>query len=137
MVRNELKSLLVAKPPYGCVPDRSQIAAFEAEWERTGRGAKACNAMTTDFMIDIVGALKSPWNVSAGRAFSGHLIKKIGCDDTEEMRMAIEKVFCNRVKGLKTQYKRDGLPQVEKAAEKSRHSRHQRKYQVIIVSFRG
>ncbi|KAH9012425.1 hypothetical protein EDB85DRAFT_1877766 [Lactarius pseudohatsudake] len=102
-----------------------------AEWERTGHGAKACNATTTDFMIDIAGKPKSPWNVAAGRVFAEHLIEKMGYDDTQEMQKAIEKAFSNRVKSLQSRHKREELPLVERAIEKSRHSRQQRKYQLF------
>lgn len=127
----------MAKPLYGRVPERSQIVAFADEWERTGHGTKACDATATDFMIDIMGTPKSPWNVSAGRVFASHLIGKMGYDDTGDMQKAVEEAFSSRIKSLRTQHKRDGLPQAEKAAEKSRHSRHQRKYQVAVVSFQG
>ena len=135
MVRNELNSLLKAEPPYGRIPSPSQLAAFAAEWERTGRGAKACDATVTDFTIDVAGKPKSPWNVSAGRVFASHLIEKLDYDDTEEMRNAIEKAFSNRVKSLQSSHRRDKLPHSEKAAERSKHSRNQRKYQVIFVYF--
>ena len=137
LVRNELDSLLIAKPPYGHTPSPSQLSAFAAEWERTGHGAKACNATTTDFMIDVAGKPKSPWNVSVGRVFASHLIEKLDYDDAEEIRKAIEKAFSNRVKSLKSRHERDKLPLVERAAERSKHSRHQRKYQVIVFPFLG
>jgi hypothetical protein len=66
LVWDELASLLTAKSPYGHTPEPSQLDTFTAEWKRTGYGAKACNATLTDFMIDIVGTPKSPWNISAG-----------------------------------------------------------------------
>jgi hypothetical protein len=81
-------------------------------------------------MIDIAGEPKAPWNVSAGRVFTDYLIEKTRQDDTPEMRRAIEKAFTNRVKSLKSRRKRDALPQAGKAAERSNHSRKQRKYQV-------
>jgi hypothetical protein len=135
LVRNELDSLLMVKPPYGCTPSPSQLAAFATGWERTGHGSKACDAMVTDFMIDVAGKPKSPWNVSAGRVFASHLIEKLDYNDTEEMRKEIEKAFSNRIKSLKSCHKRDMLPHVERATERSKHSRNQRKYQVIVVSF--
>ncbi|KAH9176459.1 hypothetical protein EDB89DRAFT_1903238 [Lactarius sanguifluus] len=100
-----------------------------AKWEHTGHGAKACDAMTTDFMIDIMGKPKSPWNVTAGHVFTEHLIEKMGYDDTQETRKAIEKAFSNWVKSLQSHHKREELPLVERAIEKSRHSRQQCKYQ--------
>ena len=135
MVRNELASLLMAKPPYGRTPSPSQLAAFASEWERTGHGAKACDATTADFMIDVAGKPKSSWNVSAGRVFVSYLIEKLDYDDTEEMRKAIEKAFSNRIKSLKSRHERDKLPHAERATERSKHSRNQRKYQVVVVSF--
>ena len=135
MVRNELNYLLMAKPPYGRTPSPSRLAAFAAEWERTGHGSKACDAMITDFMIDVTGKPKSLWNVSASWVFASHLIEKLDYDDTEEMRKAIEKAFSNGIKSLKSRHKRDVLPHAEKAAERSKHSRNQRKYQVIIIIF--
>jgi hypothetical protein len=134
LVRDELTSLLEANPPYGRTPEPAQVVTFEAEWERTGHGAKACDATTADFMLDIAGTPRSLWNISAARVFTSYLIEKMGYDDTEEMRKAIEKVFSTRVKSLKSRQKRDALPQAEKAAAKSKYSRHQRKYQVIVVS---
>lgn len=135
MVRDELASLLKEEPPYGRIPERSQIVEFEAEWERTGHGAKACEATTTNFMVDVVGTPKSPWNVSAGRVFTSYLVEKMGYDDIEATRKTIEKAFSTRVKGLKSRYNNDLLSQAEKATEKSKHSRHQRKYQVVVASF--
>ncbi len=133
-VRNELDYLLMVKPPYGLTPSPSQLAAFAVQWEGTGHGAKACDAMMTDFMIDVAGKPKSPWNVSAARVFSDHVIEKLDYGDTEEMRRAIEKAFFNRIKSLKSRHKRDVLPHAEKAAERSKHSWNQCKYQVIVVS---
>jgi hypothetical protein len=127
----------MAKPPYGHTPSPYKLAAFAAEWERTGHGAKACDATMTDFMIDIAGKPKSPWNVSTGRVFVSHLIKRMGYDDTEEIRRAIEVAFCSRVKSLKSRHKRDVLPQAEKTAQRSKHGRHQRKYQVNVISSLG
>jgi hypothetical protein len=86
-------------------------------------------------MIDIAGDPKSPWNISAGRVFTDYFIEKTGQDDTPEMRKAMEKAFANRVKSLKSRSKRDALPQAEKAAERSKHSRRQRKYQVSSSVF--
>ncbi|KAH9163393.1 hypothetical protein EDB89DRAFT_1860015 [Lactarius sanguifluus] len=103
------------------------------KWEHTGHGAKACNATTTDFMINIVGKPKSPWNVATGRVFAEHLIEKMGYDDTQEMRKAIEKAFSNWVKSLQSRHKREELPLVERAIEKSRHSWQQCKYQVSFL----
>jgi len=85
-------------------------------------------------MVDIAGTPRSPWNISAGRVFTSYLIEKTGHDDTEETRKEIEKMFSTRVKSLKSRQKRDALSQAEKAAEKSKYSRNQRKYQVIIAS---
>jgi hypothetical protein len=133
LVRDELASLLTASPPYGRTPEPSQFAAFTAEWKRTGQGTKACNATTANFMIDIAGTPKSPWNISAGRVFTNHIIEKMGYDDVEETRKAIEKAFCSRFKSLKSRHNKDGLSQAERAAEKSKHSRYQRKYQVTVI----
>ena len=86
-------------------------------------------------MVDLVGGPKSPWNVSAGRVFTDYFIEKTGCDDMPEMRKAVEKAFTNRVKSLKSQWKMDALSQTAKAAERSKQSRKQRKYQVIFQYF--
>jgi hypothetical protein len=88
-----------------------------AEWESSGHGMKACKATTSDFMIDIAGDLKAPWNVSAGQVFANYLIEKMGHNDTLEMWNAIVKAFTNRVKSLKLHAKRDTLPQAGKAAK--------------------
>jgi hypothetical protein len=133
LVRDELAYLLTANPPYGRTPEPSQLVAFTAEWKRTGQGAKACNATTSNFMIDIVGTPKSPWNTSAGRVFTNYIIEKMGYDDVEETRKAIERAFCSRFKSLKSRHNKDGLSQAERAAEKSKHSRYQRKYQVTVI----
>lgn len=135
MVRDELASLLTENPPYGRTPEPSRLVAFTTEWECTGHGAKACNATTTDFMIDITGTPKSPWNTSAGRVFTSYVIEKMGYNDEEDMRKAIEKAFYTRFKSLKLLHNKDGLSKAERAAEKSKHSRYQRKYQVIFTSF--
>ena len=90
----------------------------------------ACETTAADFMVDIAGDPKSPWNVSAGRAFAVYLIEKTGRADTPEMRKAIEKAFNSRVKSLKSRWKQDMLPQAAKVAERSKHNRKQRKYQV-------
>jgi hypothetical protein len=122
--------LLNEKLPYGNAPSSSRLTAFIAKWESTNQGTKACEATPADFMIHLAGDPKSPWNVSAGRVFADYLIKKTGRDDTPEMRKSIEKAFITRVKSLKCQLKRDALPQAEKSAERSKHSRKQRKYEV-------
>jgi hypothetical protein len=127
----ELESLLKEDPPYGHTPEPHQLSTFETEWKRTGEGAKACDATSADFMIDIEGPPKSPWNVSAGRVFTDHLIQKMGFNDAREMRKKIEKAFTTRIKSLKTSRKRKGLSEAERASEKSKHARQQRKYQVL------
>jgi hypothetical protein len=134
LVRNELAELLKENPPYGRTPDPSQLVAFAAEWKRTNHGAAACNATTTDFMVDVAGTPRSPWNVSASRVFANYMVEKMGYDDTEETRKAIEKAFSTRIKSLRLCYKRDMLSPANKTAAKSEHSRYQRKYQVIVIS---
>ena len=130
LVRTELRSLLEEDPPYGRTPERGHISTFETEWERTSGGAKACHARPADFMIDIKGLPKSPWNVSAGRVFTDHLIQKMGFNGTQEMRQKIEKAFTNRIRSLKASYKHARLSEAERASERSKHARQQRKYQV-------
>lgn len=103
-----------------------------AEWERTGHGAKACDAIPADFMIDIAGEPRSPWNIAAGRVFTDYLIHKMEYDDTQETRKAVEKAFTSRVKSLKYRRKEEEIPQAERASKKSKHSRQQRKYQVTV-----
>jgi hypothetical protein len=97
LVRTELDHLLKENSPYGRMPEPSQVLRFstECQWERTGHGAKACDATTADFMIDIAVEPRSPWNISAGHVFVDYFIQKMGYDDTEEMRKAIEKAFTN------------------------------------------
>ena len=84
-------------------------------------------------MVDLVGDPKSAWNVSAGQVVADHFIEKTGRDDTPEVRKAVEKAFTNRVKSLKSLWKKDVLSQIGKAAEKSKHSQKQRKYQVCLL----
>ena len=84
-------------------------------------------------MIDLVGGPKSAWNVSAGRVFTDYFIEKTRRDDTPEIRKAVEKAFTNRIKGLKSLWKIDALSPTGKAAERSKHSRKQRKYQVCLL----
>jgi hypothetical protein len=129
-VRIELDFLLHEDPPYGRTPEASRVSAFAAEWKCTGHGAKACDATTTDFMIDIAGLPRSPWNISAGRVFTDYFIRKMKYNDTAEIRREIEKAFTNRTRSLRSRRKREGLPQAERASERSKHSRQQRKYQV-------
>ncbi|KAH8977011.1 hypothetical protein EDB83DRAFT_2327849 [Lactarius deliciosus] len=117
LVRDELALLLGASPPYGSTPSPSRLSAFASEWENSGHGVNACETTAADFMVDIAGDPKSPWNT--------------GCDDTSEMRKAIEKAFNSRVKSLKSRWKRDMLPQAAKVAERSKHNRKQRKYQLF------
>lgn len=126
----EVDSLLKEDSPYGRTPEPSRVSAFATEWKRTGQGAKACNATPTDFMIDVAGLPRSPWNISAARVFTDHFIGKMGYNDTPEMRKTIEKAFTNRVRSLKSRCKKEGLPQAERAIERSQHARRQRKYQV-------
>ena len=135
MVRVELSLLLSGNSPYGHTPPSYRLSAFASEWESSGHGAKACQSTTADFMVDLMGGPKSPWNVSAGRVFTDYFIEKTGRDDTPEMRKAVEKAFTNRVKSLKSHWKRDALSQTAKAAERSKHSRKQRKYQVCPQCF--
>ena len=133
LVRIELASLLSAKPPYGHTPPPSRIFPFTSEWKSSGNSARACQSTAEDFMIDLVGGPKSAWNVSAGRVFTDHFIEKTGRDDTPEIRKAVEKAFTNRIKGLKSLWKNDALSPTGKAAERSKHSRKQRKYQVCLL----
>ena len=130
LVQIKLEFLLHEDPPYGRTPEPSQVSAFAAEWKRTGHDAKACDATTTDFMIDIAGLPRSPWNISAGRVFTDYFIRKMKYNDTVDIRLEIEKAFTNRIRSLKSRRKREQLPQAERASERSKHSRQQRKYQV-------
>ena len=86
-------------------------------------------------MIDIAGTPKSPWNISAGRVFTSYIIEKMGYNDVEGTRNAIEKSFYTRLKSLKLCHRKDRLSQAERTAERSKHSRHQRKYQVVVTLF--
>ena len=115
----ELDFLLHEDPPYGRMPEPSRVSAFAAEWKRTGHGAKACDATTTDFMIDITGLPRSPWNISAGRVFTDYFIRKtrMKYNDTAEIRREIEKAFTNRTRSLRSHRKREGLPQAERASD--------------------
>jgi hypothetical protein len=128
----EIDGLLQDDPPYGRTPEPSRVSRFATEWKRTGQGAKACNATPADFMIDVAGTPRSPWNISAARVFTDHFIEKMECSDTPEMRKKIENAFTNRIRSLRSRRKKEGLPQAERAIERSRHARRQRKYQVSI-----
>ena len=128
----EIDNLLHEDPPYGRTPEPSQVSTFMTEWKRTCQGAKACNATPADFMIDIAGLPRSPWNVSAARIFTDHFIQKMKYNDTPEMRKTIENAFTNRIRSLKSRRKKEGLPQAERAVERSKHARRQRKYQVYL-----
>ena len=130
LVRIELKFLLHKDPPYGHMPEPSQVSAFVAEWNHTGHSVKACDATTTDFMIDIAGLPMSPWNISTGRVFTNYFIQKMKYNDTVEIQLEIEKAFMNQIRSLKSHCKREQLPQAERASERSKHSWQQHKYQV-------
>ena len=85
LVQIELEFLLCDDPPYGHTHEPSQDCALVDEWKRSGHGAKACDATTTDFMIDIAGLPRSPWNISAGRVFTDYFIQKMKYNDTVEI----------------------------------------------------
>jgi len=127
----EIDNLLQDDPPYGHAPEPSQVSTFVTKWKRTGQGAKACNATPAEFMIDVAGLPKSPWNVSAAWVFVDHFIGKMEYSDTPEMRKKIENAFTNRLRSLKSRRKKEDLPQVERANERSRHARQQHKYQLF------
>ena len=91
LVRHELDCLLKEDLPYGHIPEPSQVSAFMAEWERTGHGAKACDATPADFMINIAGEPRTPWNIAGGCIFTDHFIHKMEYDDTQETCKAVEK----------------------------------------------
>ncbi len=50
-------------------------------------------------------------------------------------QQAVEKVFTNRVKSLKSHWKKDALSQTVKATEQFKHSQKQCKYQVSFQHF--
>ena len=131
----EIDSLLQEDPPYGRTPEPSRVSTFATEWKRSGQGAKACDATPADFMIDVAGLPRSSWNVSTARVFTDHFIRKMEYNDTPEMRKEIEKAFTNRIRSLRSRRKKEGLPQVERAVERSQHARRQRKYQVNLSVF--
>ena len=131
----EIDSLLREDPPYGRTPEPSRVSTFATEWKRTCQGAKACDATPADFMIDIAGLPRSPWNISTARVFTDHFIRKMEYNDAPEMRKAIEKAFTNRIRSLKSRRKKEGLPQVERDVKRSQHARQQRKYQVNLSVF--
>jgi hypothetical protein len=128
----EIDSLLQEDPPYGRTPEPSRVSTFATEWKRIGQGAKACDATPADFMIDVAGLPRSPWNISVAWVFSNHFIRKMRYNDTPEMQKAIEKAFTNRIRSLKSRRKKEGLSQAERAVERSQHAQRQRKYQVNL-----
>jgi len=79
------------------------------EWEHTGHGAKACDTTTADFMIDVVGEPRSPWNISAGHVFVNHFVQKMEYNNTQEMHKAIEKAFTNWIRSFRSHHKREVL----------------------------
>ncbi|KAH9057790.1 hypothetical protein EDB87DRAFT_1564728, partial [Lactarius vividus] len=83
------------------------------------------------FMVDIAGLPRSPWNIAAGRVFADHFIQKMGYNDMPEKRQEIERAFTSHIRSLRSRRKREGLPQIERASEKSKHSRQQCKYQLF------
>ena len=107
------------------MPEPSRVSKFLIEWEHTGHSARACDATTADFMINITGEPRSPWNISAGRVFVDHFVQKMEYDDTQETRKAIEKAFTNRIRSLRSRHKREVLSRADRASERSEHSRQQ------------
>lgn len=81
-------------------------------------------------MIDFAGLPRSPWNISAAQVFTDYFIQKTGYDGTPD---TIEKAFTNRIKSLQARRKKEGLSQADRAAERSRHARQQRKYQAGLL----
>jgi hypothetical protein len=130
----EIDSLLQEELPYGRTPEPSQVSTFTNEWKRTGQGARACDATPANFMIDVSGLPRSPWNISAARIFTDHFVQKMDSEynDTPEIRKKIENAFTNRIRSLKSRRKKEALPQAERAVERSKHARRQRKYQVNL-----
>src|SRR6266702_1717604 len=94
----------------------------------------ACEKSTTtaDFMINVAGEPRSPWNISAGCVFIDHFVQKMEYNDTQEMRKAIEKAFTNRIRSFRSRHKREVLSRTDRASERSKHSRQQHKYQVRL-----
>ncbi|KAI9433637.1 hypothetical protein H4582DRAFT_1783182, partial [Lactarius indigo] len=86
---------------------------------------------TAEFMIDIAGEPRSPWNISAGHVFVDHFVQKMEYNDTQEMRQAIERAFTNRIRSFRSRHKREALSRADRASERSKHSRQQRKYQLF------
>ena len=111
----EIDNLLREDPPYGRTPEPSRVSTFATEWECTSQGAKACDATPANFMIDVAGLPRSPWNISTARVFTNHIIRKTECNGTSEMREAIEKALTNRIRSLKSHRKKEGLPQAKRA----------------------
>ncbi|KAH9168602.1 hypothetical protein EDB89DRAFT_2073753 [Lactarius sanguifluus] len=102
LVQVELNCLL-QEDPYGRTPKPSRVSTFMDEWECTGHSAKACDATPIDFMVDVVGLPRSPWNIAAGWVFMDHFIQKMGYDDTPEMQQEIAKAFTNHIRSLSRQ----------------------------------
>ncbi|KAH9014068.1 hypothetical protein EDB84DRAFT_1443993 [Lactarius hengduanensis] len=63
--------------------------------------------------------------------FSLIICPKMEYDDTQEMRKAIERAFTNRSGVLRSRHKREALSRADRASERSKHSRQQRKYQLF------
>ncbi|KAH9052746.1 hypothetical protein EDB87DRAFT_1691572 [Lactarius vividus] len=108
------------------------LLGFPHSWMsgNAGWSAKACDAHTVDFMVDIVGLPRSPWNIAAGRVFADHFIQKMGYNDTLEKRQEIERAF-TRHQEPEVSSQAGGAPTNRKASEKSKHSWQQRKYQLF------
>jgi hypothetical protein len=81
----EIESLLREDPPYSHTPEPSRVSTCVTEWERTSQGAKVCDTTPADFMIDVGGLSRSPWNISTAQVFTDHFIWKTECNNTPEM----------------------------------------------------
>ncbi|KAI0312352.1 hypothetical protein OF83DRAFT_1176721 [Amylostereum chailletii] len=103
LIRREIREAFktTGTEPFGPMVTDEELAEFTQLWELS-QSVYAC--MMERFQIDIQGTPKSPWNVSAGRIFTKHVIAKFHFLDDSEVRQKIQEVFSTRVKSLRKEW---------------------------------
>ncbi|TFK68612.1 hypothetical protein BDN72DRAFT_897950 [Pluteus cervinus] len=119
-VRKHLLALLGPNPQ---LPSPRELLTFSQRWNVDGGATAGPCCTAQSFKIDIRGTPHSPWNQSAARVFTAHLIQSRNLPNTYQNWEQLTKAFFTRVKSLRDQANKR-QPVNAKAARRAQRKRN-------------
>jgi hypothetical protein len=115
---------------FSSVVSDPEIAAFEARWKED----KSKDCCTVDsFRINIRGAPKTPWNISAARVFARSYVDFYKLDQDSKTLMEISNCATTRIKSLRYAFAKLNLTAPKRLALEAAARRRGRKATVSII----